>query len=170
MNHKLTTETSKGKLLKKYNPHSLILDLSKSIKTIEDAIDDKTTGTLNSVQREAGANTIEAILIGWLIHLNQLLDLKRPMTEQQIEYAALMIVQDYGTLKFSDLSLLFNQIIKGQHGSFYESLGIDKIMKIFQDYFDQRCEVGMNRSISKNIETKQGLAEVSTKRKSNKYQ
>lgn len=155
--------------MKKYNPHRLILNLSKSIKTIEDAIDDKTTGTLYSVQREAGANTIEAILIGWLIHLNQLLDLKRPMSEQQIEYAALMIIQDYGSLKFSDLSLLFNQIIKGQHGSFYESLGIDKIMKIFQTYFDQRCEVGMNRSISKNTETKQGLAEVSTERKSTKY-
>ena len=42
-------------------------------------------------------------------------------------------------------------------------------MKIFSDYFDQRCEVGMNRSISKNTEIKQGLAEVSTERKSSKF-
>lgn len=146
-----------------------MLKLSRSVKTIEEAIDCKETVTMNAVTRQAGLKMTEAILIGWLIHLNQLLDLKRPMTEQQIEYATHMILSDYGSLKFSDLSLLFNQIIKGQHGSFYESLGIDKIMKIFQDYFDQRCEVGMNRTISKNIEMKQGLAEVSTERKSNKY-
>ena len=147
-----------------------MLSMPNTIKTIEDAIDDKTTGTLYSVKRESDHHTINAILIGWLIHLNQLLNLKRPMTSLQIEMASEMILRDFGSLKFSDLSLLFNQIIKGQHGSFYESLGIDKIMKIFKDYFDQRCEIGMNRSISKNIETKQGLAEVSTERKSNKYQ
>ena len=96
--------------------------MATKVKTIEEAIDDKTTGTLNSVKREAGTNTIEAILIGWMIHLNQLLDLKRPMTEQQIEYATHMILADYGSLKFADLTVLFNQIIKGQHGSFYESL------------------------------------------------
>ena len=146
-----------------------MLRLSKSVKTIEQAIDCKQTQTMNAVSREAGPKMIEAILIGWLIHLNQLLDLKKPMTEQQIEYATHMILDEYGSLKFSDLSLLFGQIIKGQYGSFYESLGIDKIMKIFQEYFDKRCEVGMNRSISKNIETKQGLAEVSTERKSNKF-
>lgn len=146
-----------------------MLSLPNSIKTIEDAIDDKTTGTLNSVKKKTDQNFIEAILIEWLIHLNQLLDLKRPMTSLQIEIASGMIFRDYGSLKFSDLSLLFNQIIKGEHGSFYESLGIDKIMKIFQTYFDQRCEVGMNRSISKNIEIKQGLADVSIERKSTKY-
>ena len=169
MTQKVTTQASRGELLKKYNPHKLMLTMATKVKAIEEAIDDKTTGTLNSVKREAGTNTIEAILIGWMIHLNQLLDLKRPMTEQQIEYATHMILADYGSLKFADLTVLFNQIIKGQHGSFYESLGIDKIMKIFQTYFDQRCEVGMNRSISSNIETKQGLAEVSTERKSTKY-
>ena len=54
-----------------------MLSMPKTIKTIEDAIDDKTTGTLNSVKRESDLNTIEAILIGWLIHLNQILDLKK---------------------------------------------------------------------------------------------
>jgi len=91
------------------------------------------------------------------------------MTEQQIEYATHMIISDFGSLKFSDLTLLFSQIIKGQHGEFYESLGIDKILKIFANYFEQRCDIAANRSISKNIEIKQGLAEVSTERKSTKY-
>lgn len=165
----LTTKTSRGELLRKYNPHSMMLQYSKRIRTIEQAIDCKDTVTLNAVKRKAGRNFIEGVVIGWLVHLNELLDLKKKMSEQQIEYAARMILDDFGSLKFSDLTLLFNQIIKGQHGSFYESLGIDKIMTIFQNYFDQRCEVGMNRSISKNIEMKQGLAEVSTERKSNKY-
>ena len=166
---KQLTAASKGKLLIKYNPGSYMLKMSKSIKTIEQAIDCKETHTLNKLSRLEGAKFTEGVLMNWLIHLNELLDLKRPMTEQQIEYATHMILSDFGSLKFSDLSLIFSQILRGQHGSFYESLGIDKIMKIFSDYFDQRCEVGMNRSISKNIETKQGLAEVSTERKSSKF-
>jgi hypothetical protein len=146
-----------------------MLQMSSKVRTIEEAIDDKTTGTINSVTRQAGLQFSEAVLMGWLVHLNELLALKRPMTEQQIEYATHMIISDFGSLKFSDLTLLFSQIIKGQHGEFYESLGIDKILKIFANYFEQRCDIAANRSISKNIEIKQGLAEVSTERKSTKY-
>ena len=155
--------------MEKYNPHKLMIKMSTKLKSIEDAIDDKTTGTINSVAKQGGVNLAEGILVGWLIHLNELLNLKTPMTEPQIEMATHMIIADYGTLKFSDLAVLFNQIIRGQHGEFYGTLGIDKIMKIFETYFDQRCEIGMNRSISKNTEIKQGLAEVSTKRNSNRF-
>ena len=168
MTKQLTTEL-RGKLLKKYNPAKQLLNMSKTIKTIEQAIDCKETDTINSIVKQQSQKFTEGLLVLWLTHLNELLDLKRPMTDQQIDYATVFIINDYGTLKFSDLSLIFNQILKGEYGSFYESLGIDKIMKIFSDYFEQRCEVGMNRSMSKNIELKQGLAEVSTERKSTKF-
>lgn len=60
------------------------------------------------------------------------------MTEDQIELCASMILRDFSALKITDLTYLFKKIIQGDFGSFYESLGIDKVLSFFKTYFDER--------------------------------
>lgn len=102
--------------------------------------------TLNKMIRENGADFTEGVLQGWILYLNEMLNLKRPMTEEQIELSTDLIFEEYGSLKFTDLSLLFKKIISGKFGGFYESLSIDKLLTFFQDYFDQRLEANAENS------------------------
>ena len=77
----------------------------------------------------------------WLIYLNETLNLKRPMTEQQIFLGSDLILSDYYMLRFADLTVLFRNIIKGKYGSLYESLTIDKLLNLFEQYFEERCNL-----------------------------
>ncbi|WP_372938135.1 hypothetical protein [Seonamhaeicola sp.] len=118
---------------------------SNKIKTIKDAmlLNSPTIGTM---QREKGRVFTEAMVMGWLVYLNELLNLNKPMSEDQIEMCATEILNDFYALKFSDLTLLFKKIISGSYGEFYESLSIPKVLSFFRDYFDERCDVAVQES------------------------
>lgn len=62
------------------------------------------------------------------------------MSEIQIQLCATHILSEYKHLKISELTYLFNQIITGQYGEFYESLSISKLLTFFRDYEKQRTE------------------------------
>ena len=137
------------------------------VKTLEQAALDKQSPTLGSMIRDNGREFSEGILEAWILFLNESLALKRQMSDQQIEMASDMILEEYGSLRFADLTVLFKSIIKGDYGSFYESLSIDKLMSFFKDYFDKRCEVSAVSSDSKHYEFRQDISDVAgTDRKS----
>ena len=102
--------------------------------------------TLNKMIRENGFLFTEGVLQGWIIYLNEMLNLKKPMTEDQIELSTGLIFEEFGSLKFTDLSLLFKKIISGKFGGFYESLSIDKLLTFFREYFEQRLNVNADSS------------------------
>ena len=102
--------------------------------------------TLNKMIRENGLAFTEGVLQGWIIYLNEMLNLKRPMTEEQVELSTQLIFEEFGSLKFTDLSLLFKKIISGKFGGFYESLSIDKLLTFFKEYFDQKLEANAENS------------------------
>ena len=91
------------------------------ITTIEKAMNSDAP-TIASFQREKGRVFTEALIMGWLIYLNGLLDLKNPMSEDQIELCAQSVVDEFYSLKISDITLLFKRIISGHHGKFFERL------------------------------------------------
>lgn len=136
--------TSNEDLLKKWGPKNC-MRYSGKVKTVEDAINSKSL-TIGTFQREKGRNFTEALVAGWLIYLNDILNLNKPMTEDQIEMAATEIVNEYFGLKFADLTLLFKRIISGVYGEFYESLSIPKVLSWFREYFEERCELAMQQS------------------------
>ncbi len=151
-------------MLKTYNPSECIMNIN--LKTVSEAASDKTTPTLASVQNQAGKNFISGMLKAWILYLNNILNLKRPMTENQITLATSLILQEYYSLRFADLTVLFRNIITGKYGSFYESLTIDKLMKLFEEYWEERCELSASSNYSKHIEFNQNLDELGTDRKS----
>lgn len=118
---------------------------SGKVKTIEQAINARSI-SIGTIQRHKGREFTEGMVMGWLVYLNDILNLNKPMTEDQIEMAATEIVNEYYSLKFSDLTLLFKRIISGTYGEFYESLSIPKVLSFFRTYFEERCDIAMQQS------------------------
>lgn len=119
------------------------------MKTVEHAINAQTP-TVGTMQREKGRDFTEGLMAGWLVYLNDILNLNKPMTEDQIEMCATEIVNEFYMLKFSDLTLLFKRIISGEYGEFYESLTIPKVLSFFRSYLDERFKIAEQQSITEH--------------------
>jgi hypothetical protein len=103
--------------------------------------------TLGTLHREKGREFTIGLIMGWLVYLNDILNLNKPMTEDQIELCATEITDGYYALKMSDLTYLFRKIIAGTYGEFYESLTISKVLSFFRDYFEQRLIAAEQQTI-----------------------
>ena len=112
------------------------------------------TPSIGMLQRTQGDEVTKGILLAHLIWLNEILALKRPMGEEQLDIATDMILSDFYALKMADLSLLFKNIIGGKYGEFYESLTIPKLIGFFREYFEARCNLAMEQSIRTSNEYK----------------
>lgn len=106
------------------------------------------------IHREKGVKFTEAYLKVWLIELNEIMALKNPMSEVQIELTAQEIVQEFYGMKIADLSLIFRNIMSGRYGEFYERLDMPKILTFFRLYYDERMEVASQQSQMKHEQTK----------------
>ena len=121
------------------------------IKTVDDARKAKVP-TLAAMSRTVqdgkafGKEEVVRQIVKWLIELNELMDLKKPMTNAQILMTAQMIMEDYYYLKSTDLALFFTRIIKGNFGEMYESLSITKIMSWLAIYSEERMNMGAMES------------------------
>jgi len=67
------------------------------------------------------------------VHLNDLIDLKNPLSEERIDYIAIQVVNKYHNLTIADIYLIFTNAINGEYGKFYDRLTIPSIMKWFKD-------------------------------------
>jgi len=152
-------------LLQSYSPAKYFKNTK--VRTLEQAALDKQSPTLGSMIRDQSQSFAEGVLEIWILFLNESLGIKREMTNQQIEMAAQRILQDYGSIRFADLTVLFKNIINGDYGQFYESLNTPKLMSFFKDYFDKRCSVSSMSNDSKHYEFRQDISDVAgTDRKS----
>lgn len=129
-------QSSKKNLLEKYSPKNCMLHSGK-VKTIEEAINSKAP-SIGKFQNQQGKQFTEGLITFWLLYLNKVLNLNKPMSEEQINLCSSMIVEEFYMLKVSDLTLLFKRIISGQYGEFYERLSIDKVLTFFREYLEER--------------------------------
>lgn len=132
------------------------MKFSGKLKSVEDAIETKSP-CLANIKNLKGEDFTTSFLVIWLVYLNDILNLKRPMTEDQMELCAIMIIKDYPALKMTDLTFLFKKIIRGDFGGFYESLGIDKILSFFKTYFEERLNIAEKMSDSNHASFKNDL-------------
>lgn len=135
---------SKEKYLKLYNPNKCLQFVHK-LKSVSDAINAQAP-TVAQIKRDCGEEFTHGLLMAWLVYLNEILGLKNPMSESQIQLCATHILKEFNYLKFSDLSLLFNRIITGQYGEFYESLSIAKVLTFFREYDKERTEIAVDEA------------------------
>mgnify|MGYP003639237848 FL=1 len=94
--------------------------------SVNDAINSP-SHSLGKIQREQSKKFTEGLVLIWLMYLNEILNLNKPMSEEQMKLASTLICEEFYMLKMADLTLLFKRIISGQYGEFYERLSIDKV-------------------------------------------
>lgn len=136
--------------MKLYNPNNCLQFVHK-LKSVADAINAQAP-TVAQAKRDCGEEFTRSLLMAWLVYLNEILGLKNPMSESQIQLCATHILKEFNYLKFSDLSLLFNRIITGQYGEFYESLSIAKVLTFFREYDKERTEVAIDEAERQHAE------------------
>jgi hypothetical protein len=135
------------------NSGSLLVNnyFHNNIKTIDDARKAKVP-TLAAMSRTVhdgrafGKEEVVRQIVKWLIELNEMMDLNRPMTNAQILMCARMIMEDFYYLKSTDLALFFTKIIKGEFGEMYESLSLTKIMSWLAIYSEERMNMSAQES------------------------
>jgi|TARA_R110002110_G_scaffold411655_1_gene636352 hypothetical protein len=127
---------------------------SSKLVSVSDAMNSKSQ-SLGKIQREQSVEFSEGIIKMWLLYLNKILNLNKPMSDEQIKLAAVLICEEFYMLKMSDLSLLFKRIISGQYGEFYERLSIDKVLTFFRNYLEERFEIAIDQSSRDHRDVKQ---------------
>lgn len=128
--------TSKERLLIVYGPKNC-MKFSRKVRIIQDVFNNSSP-TIGTMHREKSREFTEGLVMGWLVYLNDILNLNKPMSEDQIEMCAITIVDEYYSLNFMDLTLIFKRIISGDYGEFYESLSIPKVLSFFKSYYEER--------------------------------
>ncbi|MDE5575496.1 MAG: hypothetical protein K2I87_07275 [Bacteroidales bacterium] len=123
----------------------------RDVRTTEQAITLAKSGniaTLGALQRNCGVQKIAALLKLYLIELNEVLGLKSPMTEAQIDQVADEVLARYRYLTMADINLVFRRIKCGECGKLYDRLTMPQLMSIFADYDTERAEIAAQQSIA----------------------
>ena len=141
---------SKEKYLKLYNP-TKCLEFVHKLKSVSDAMNAQAP-SITAIKRDCGEEFTHNLLMMWLVFVNDFLNLNKPMTEAQIRLCATHILKEFNYLKMSDLSFLFNRIITGQYGEFYESLTIAKVMTFFREYEKEHTEAAIYEAETQHAE------------------
>jgi hypothetical protein len=102
--------------------------------------------SLARLRREMPLEKVEAYIKLWLLDLNMLLDLKKPLNESQIDDIAFRVVDQYGSMNLADIKLVFSAVLDGDQGLVYDRLSIPTVMKWFKDYFEKRMSKAAERS------------------------
>ncbi len=149
-NKSLTTSSDNGltveqkQALTNYLPENFLPKV-KVLTTIKQVLEQKTS-SLAKIKKEVGIVRTEALIKVYLIRLNELLDLKKPLSEDAINEIASILTTDYYNLSMTDVVFVTNQAIKGKYGEMFESLNIPKVLKWFETYFNDRCNTAEQMS------------------------
>ena len=122
--------------------------------SVTDAINSP-SHSLGKIQREQSKKFTEGLVLVWLMYLNEILNLNKPMSEEQMKLASVLICEEFYMLKMSDLTLLFKRIISGQYGDFYERISINKVLTFFRNYLEERFEIAIDQSSRDHRDIKQ---------------
>ncbi|GEM55261.1 hypothetical protein B0A58_07340 [Flavobacterium branchiophilum NBRC 15030 = ATCC 35035] len=138
----LTQEQTQA--LTNYLPENFIPKV-KAIKTVKQALEQRTS-SLAKIKKNVGTVRTEALIKVYLVRLNDLLDLKKPLSEEAINEIANILTTDYYSLTMTDIVFVLQQAVKGKYGEMFESLNIPKVIKWFEIYFNERCNTAEQMS------------------------
>lgn len=119
-----------------------------AVRNVKDALalSHKEFPPLAVLRKDFGSQKVEIIIKLYLAELCELVNLKRSLTERQIDVIAAEVVAAFWQLTIADIHVIFRMARNGDFGEMYEALDVPKVMKWFRDYFSERCEAAAYRS------------------------
>jgi hypothetical protein len=128
--------------LEKFEP---VMRSLAHIRTVSDALDAKTDCLCAMVRRDGSAK-VEDMIMEYLCLMSDLVNVKRPLAEQQMQIIAIEVVSGYRFLTMADIHLIFRRVLAGEYGELYESIDMPKVMGWFRKYAEERVKVAMERN------------------------
>lgn len=166
-NREKSVTTTSNEFLTTYNPKSLSLAF-KEVKTALACIDSG-GASLYALSNAHGAKKVEALIKLYMIELNNMLNLKRSLTEEMIDAIAEELLASFSMLNMADVHLVFRRAKTGYYGELYENVNMPKVLGWFVGYFDERCSAAAQRSMDAAEQYKRDNPRASDgKRKENK--
>lgn len=95
-----------------------------------------------------------SLVTGYLIGLNEFLNVQRKMNEGQMRETARLIIQEFYFMHLGDIKLAFDRIKTGVFGNLYEGIDGMKIIMAIRDYQTDRLEAGERQSYNQIQERK----------------
>lgn len=135
-----------------YEPNSLAKTFAM-VKTQADAIMLAKAGepSLCALSRNS-TKTIPLIRLN-ITALDRFLHLKNPLSEEEINFVADQIVEEFGcALTFADIHIVLRDAKAGRYGKFYERLSAPDVLEWFRTYFNARLDAAyeINRQQDKS--------------------
>ena len=90
----------------------------------------------------------QAYIESWITNLREFVNLKGAMSDAQANMTAGMIAREFIHITIADINLIFNNAKFGKYGEFYGRLDGQMILSWFDKYFNERCDVAAEVSIS----------------------
>ncbi len=128
--------------VKEQDPTQLIVNYD-SISRISDVYDATpvTLEFLNSIYPLKNAAAGMNYLIGWLIFLNDFLNINKGIPQKFMNHLAYTLYAKYKHFKLADLKLLFDYVLESRYGTFYGSIDTQRIVSSFFEYNRERHEI-----------------------------
>jgi len=106
--------------------------------------------SISMLKKNFGSEFTQAYIVTWLININGFLNLRFPMSEQQIEETSRLIVSNFYNLTTVDVYMVINNAKMGIYGKFYDRIDGSMILTWFRQYFDERCNIFEELSIQES--------------------
>ena len=135
-----------------YSP-SLVREKYNTVLTIKDAVK-VNAPRLGKAVNEYGSTKMKGYIKLWLIDLNMMSGVSRPLNEPQLDFIANSIINKCRELSIVDINLIFNNAIEGKYGQFYESLSPPKILSWFDEYLSVRMDICESMSFENHLSNK----------------
>lgn len=145
--------------LQELEPDNLNISL-RAVRTVSDALalanNRELCPSIAVLRRDYGSEAIADIIMLYLADLRDNVNLKRPLTDNQINNIAYEVVNDYYNLTIADVHLIVKRAKRGEYGELFESLDMPKVMSWFRDYFADRCMFAAQISQNNRVYDKDG--------------
>lgn len=158
-NKEKSVTTTNREFLETYNPKSLAVAF-RDVKSPLAAIDSGGSN-LFKLRKAHGDVKVAALIKLYMLELNNLLNLKRSLTEEMIDAIADELLASFSMLNMADVHLVFRRAKTGFYGELYENVNMPKVLTWFADYFEERCGAAAQRSIDEAQQYKRDDKRVS---------
>lgn len=114
----------------------------------------KKTHSLARIRKESSEEFAEDYIKIWLLELNELLNVSKPMNEKQIDFTAKMILQENPLLTVADIKLVINNAASGKYGKDYNRVDSAVICEWFRKHWDERMNAAEMSSLEEHSKNK----------------
>ena len=98
--NQITEDLNQSSILQISNPKLTLMN--SEITTIADVLEQKGHPSIAKMSRTYSQPKMKLMIVKWLMEVNKLLNLKKPMSEDQIVLGASYIMEDYKNLNVAD--------------------------------------------------------------------